>query len=154
MTPAQIIDTAARRCAQRGINDAQLNVNMELLMVIQQLCKERPWPWRTPSVSFPLALNTSVYELWATLPDFQKMETVKIVIDPATTPNLDPVTDPADQGAILEGTVPGQPDKYFVHDGHNLVVYPVPDALNSQFPLRMSYFAVPPPSSTVKETCS
>lgn len=141
MRPSDIIAVAKLRTGSRGAQ--VLDLNSELLIVIQSLCKAHMWSWRSPTLLIPLTANVKNYDLSVLAPDFQEEQTVKIVVDPATTPTLNKVVETSEQGAIFDGVLPGQPDRYFINGAYELWIYPAPDTKNAAFPLRMNYWAVP-----------
>ncbi len=151
MSPATIISIAQKRTKMRGATT--IDVNNELLMVIQDLCRLAKWDWRKKTIDIPLAVNTQVYDLvfWG-LNDLESIEAVQLIDPNLNISTVVKMTDHHEQGVVLANTEQGKPKKYFQQFGHPqfpnifaMIIYPRADnEYGAGGYLKITYWAIPP----------
>lgn len=146
MQCGDIVALATARTEQRGAK--VLDLYSELLIVLEEFCKARPWPWRKKLYTFNTQANTPMYALPTqkqtdgSLCDVDEIENVQIVRAADDSDLLDEVVSEIDQARRQTQDSSDQPDSYFrkLGDYTNLILSPIPDQV---YPIVLVYWAIP-----------
>src|SRR5271165_2023495 len=141
-----VIALARARTEQRGAK--VLDLYNELLVVIQDFCAARPWPWRKKLYSFSSVATQPTYRLPAQSTangsqcDVDEIENVQIVEGADDADLLDEIVSEIDQARRQTADSEDRPDSYFrcLGDYSKLVLSPTPDAV---YPMVLVYWATP-----------
>ena len=147
MNTAQIVTLATARTEQRGAK--VLDLYSELLVVIQDFCATKPWPWRKRLHAFSTQAEVAKYALpvqdttnQASACDVDEIENVQIVRAADDADLLDEIVSEIDQARRQTTDTSDTPDSYFraLGDYTSLILSPVPDAV---YPMVLTYWATP-----------
>ena len=141
-----VIALARARTEQRGAK--VLDLYNELLVVIQDFCAARPWPWRKKLYSFSSVATQPAYSLPTQSTangsqcDVDEIENVQIVEGADDADLLDEIVSEIDQARRQTADSEDRPDSYFrsLGDYSKLVLSPTPDAA---YPMVLAYWATP-----------
>ena len=147
MTVDQVIALATARTEQRGAK--VLDLYSELLVVVQDFCAAKAWPWRKKLYAFPTVAETPGYALpvqssgtSGSLCDVDEIENVQIVTGADDANLLDEIVSEIDQARRQTADSSDTPDSYFRQLGNytNLILSPTPDAI---YPMVLVYWSRP-----------
>jgi hypothetical protein len=145
---SEIVTMGSKHVEARGAK--VLDYNAELWAAIIDFCKVRTWRWRRKTGTFATQPGTKEYDLSANnvlnASDLEEIEGVLWVVTGSKPQRLDPVTDPLEQGILLDSTDEGDPRVYFRKPGADLtlVIGDVPVNANT---LRVMWRSIPAPAS-------
>lgn len=146
MTVDQVIALATARTEQRGAK--VLDLYGELLVVIQDFCAARAWPWRKKLYPFQSVASQPLYALptqstsQGSLCDVDEIENVQIVQGADDAELLDEIVSEIDQARRQTVDSTDHPDSYFrsLGDYTKLILSPTPDAV---YPMVLVYWSTP-----------
>ena len=141
-----VIALATARTEQRGAK--VLNLYNELLVVVQDFCAAKPWPWRKKLYAFNTTAEQPLYALptqgtgGGSQCDVDEIENVQIVTGADDADLLDEIVSEIDQARRQTVDSSDKPDSYFrkLGDYTKLILSPTPD---DAYPMVLLYWATP-----------
>lgn len=148
MTTTDIVTLATARTEQRGAK--VLDLYTELLIVIQDFCAARAWPWRKKLYPFNTVAQQAKYALPlqnsgaqnGSACDVDDIENVQIITAADDADLLDEIVSEIDQARRQTADTTEKPDSYFraLGDYTSLILSPTP---NAAYPMVLTYWATP-----------